>query len=685
MFAMIEVNDIDISYAEKILLKEGQSFDEERRIFIKDFTTLDLQAVPGSGKTTALLAKLLILEKYMPLNGGAGLLVVSHTNAAVDEIYSRIGKFAPKLFRYPNFIGTIQSFVDTFLATPFYVNKFKKKPYRIDNEIYNEKIEKYLSNLWYHKYGMSDETLRHISYIKNVNKSLFYNCRFQTDNNRLILTKALNDTELVIAKPNGRSRKENYIDYTTEEKSNIYEWIKKFKKEILIKEEVLHFDDAYFLANLFINSNPKIVSLLQKRFHFVFVDEMQDMDIHQHNLLESIFFERGNSSSNFQRIGDINQAIYNGNSIHISDIWSQRKNTLQIRGSHRINNRLAPIIERLGLTSYEIEGRNRNDDGTEIEIKPQILIFNDDTRGNVIPQFAVIISKLQSENKIPSPSNHKFMAVAWRKEHEADDKLGLADYWNNYSVSATRTKIDFKVLKDYLLFYDRKKDTLEVVRKQIFNALLKILRLENILDEDDGVYSKRKLLIYLQESHFDEYENLKLLIYQWSISCINEKIEDVYLSIKNYIPTFLAQFGKPIVSSQTFIEGESEINIEQIESIETSNVYENENIKIEIGTIHSAKGQTHTATLYLETFYERGYGNYESERLRNQFMGESLLDTLKKISGGKDIVKQTAKMAYVGFSRPTHLLCFAIHKNRFESILGNIDRDIWDVTELPSP
>lgn len=660
MFAMIDVNDIDIAYAEKILLKEGQSFDEERRIFIKDFTTLDLQAVPGSGKTTALLAKLLILEKYMPFNGGAGLLVVSHTNAAVDEIYSRIGNYAPKLFRYPNFIGTIQSFVDNFLAIPFYVNQFKSKPYRIDNEIYDEQVEKfYINTNNYSLKGYLNNQLDGLGFLKSV--------RLCKDGR---LKSYING---------------NPDNFKLKNKESIsYKGLQKFKIQLL-KNGYLHFDDAYSLAEFQIEKIPNYVKLLQARFNFVFVDEMQDMDIHQHDLLESIFFENGSSSSNFQRIGDINQAIYNGNSIHISDIWSQRTNTLQIRGSHRINNRLAPIIERLGLTSYEIEGRNRNDDGTEIDIKPQILIFNDDTRGNVIPQFATIIAQLQTENKIPSPCNHKFMAVAWRKEHEDVDKLGLADYWNNYSVSTTKTKIDFKVLKDYLLFYDRKKDTLESVRKQILNAFLKILRLENILDEDNRVYSKRKLLNYLQESHFDEYENLKLLIYQWSISCINEKIEDVYLSIKNYIPTFLALFANPIVSSRAFIEGESDITMEQIESIEASNVYEHDNIKIEIGTIHSAKGQTHTATLYLETFYERGYGNYESERLRNQFLGESLPDTLQKIGGGKDKVKQSAKMAYVGFSRPTHLLCFAIHKSRFDSILGNIDRDIWDITELPIP
>lgn len=118
MLAKINITDEDIVYPERVLLFKGQEFDDERKIFIKNLETIDLQAVPGSGKTTALLAKLLILEKHLPFDNGSGILVISHTNAAIDEIKSRIAKYCPKLFSYPNFVGTIQSFVDEFLAIP---------------------------------------------------------------------------------------------------------------------------------------------------------------------------------------------------------------------------------------------------------------------------------------------------------------------------------------------------------------------------------------------------------------------------------------------------------------------------------------------------------------------------------------------------------------------------------------
>ena len=111
---MITITDNDIKYAERILLPDGLTFDQQRKDFIKNLERIDLQAVPGSGKTTVLLAKLLIIENQLPFSDGSGILVISHTNTAVDEIKDRIGSYCPKLFSYPNFVATIQSFVDYF-------------------------------------------------------------------------------------------------------------------------------------------------------------------------------------------------------------------------------------------------------------------------------------------------------------------------------------------------------------------------------------------------------------------------------------------------------------------------------------------------------------------------------------------------------------------------------------------
>jgi hypothetical protein len=78
-------------------------------------------------------------------------------------------------------------------------------------------------------------------------------------------------------------------------------------------------------------------------------------------------------------------------------------------------------------------------------------------------------------------------------------------------------------------------------------------------------------------------------------------------------------------------------------------------VSIQAGSIHSVKGQTHTATLVLDTFF-------------NKHNLEKLLPWLtKKKHGWKnaDGVQQKSrlKLHYVAMTRPTHLLCLALKQN----------------------
>ena len=109
---MFVITDDDILSAEKLLLQPGEHFDTERSDVIKCLDQKDVVACPGSGKTTALLAKLLIISRQIPLPGNRGICVLTHTNVAIDSITAKIGPSADRLFQYPNHFGTIQSFVD---------------------------------------------------------------------------------------------------------------------------------------------------------------------------------------------------------------------------------------------------------------------------------------------------------------------------------------------------------------------------------------------------------------------------------------------------------------------------------------------------------------------------------------------------------------------------------------------
>lgn len=677
----IQITNKDIQYAEKALFGRRRFFDRERKDFIKNLDTVDLQAVPGSGKTTVLLAKLLILEKYMPFKDGSGVLVISHTNRAVDEIKEKIGKYCPKLFSYPNFVGTIQSFVDQFLAIPCGHILLKTRLSWIDSDQFRTRLwNKFQGIYWDNIYEKPGTWFwnRHISEAKKQAKG---DTQLEKDICNKMIEKEVKDIfyDFNDGKIKRFSDKENILVDSNNKK---FIALKTIIDEC-ISGGLISYEYAYNLAEYYLIKFPLIKKIIQKRFRYVFVDEMQDMDKHQHDLLENLFYHKGILRYVYQRIGDKNQAIYSGE-VKLENIWKKRDKSLALKGSHRLPPNIAKVVKCFGLTFSDIEGLKMDEDGNDIDIKPHIIVYDDHTINQVIPEFAKIIKRLRDEGKIPVELKYPVKAVGWRKEHEESIKLGIKDYYPSFEENEHKPKIDYPNLKSYLLFYEKKNEkTLRYIRNNILNALLKILRLEQIYDEQRKNYTMERLFKYFKEKEINfVYEGFKLKIYLWSKQVYQGKVEDVYNEIKAFITDFLKYFdiNKEINESKNFIE--NIIVKPQGEgrdfNKECSNICNYEDIKIEIQTVHSVKGETHTATLYLETyFYQDGKGqnakSYESQRLIEQLKGN-------RLNGNEGYrVKQSARMVYVGFSRPTHFLCFAVHKNRFSK--ENFS-SIWEVQDI---
>ena len=87
--ANIEITDEDILWVEEMMGGKVH-FDSARVNVLKNMDSVDIQAFPGSGKTTILVAKLAILAKKWPYSN-AGICVLSHTNVAREEIEERLG------------------------------------------------------------------------------------------------------------------------------------------------------------------------------------------------------------------------------------------------------------------------------------------------------------------------------------------------------------------------------------------------------------------------------------------------------------------------------------------------------------------------------------------------------------------------------------------------------------------
>ncbi len=670
----IEITPGDIGFSEEILLPNALTFNKERVRFIRNLATIDLQAVPGSGKTTALLAKLLILEKHLPFENGSGILVISHTNAAIDEIRNRIGKYCPKLLKYPNYLGTIQSFVDVFLAIPFGHNYLNSRISWIDSEKYQEALWNEFSKIyWDDQFDKPGRLFwsRLIQKAKNIASQIGKN---ETEVCNELIEQEVKDLYFSFCEQKIKFFRDDST-LLADDTNSKYQGIKGAIENV-IRSGIISYEYAYKMALCYCKLYPEVKNLLQKRFRFVFVDEMQDMDLDQYNLLEDIFFDDGKSLSIFQRIGDKNQAIYNG-IVKLDEIWHDRQKVLPLSGSYRLTKPMAAVVNCFVVdnsTKSKIVGFRDGD------IKPHILVYENDTIDKVITKYVDVIKHHQHTGKLPLDPSHSFKVIAWntdwnnKEDSENFEKIRLVEYYRKYNRENHRPKPDYDSLIGYLRYYDKEKRTLEPIRKNILNAFLKILRLEGIKDETDRQYTKRRLLNYLRDSQPQSvYDEFRHRIYEWSIGIIRGNENEHLSDIRAYVPEFLGIFNRAVDKSKNFLEA-NDLTLYSGEEVdlEDANTVIINGIGLEITTVHSVKGQTHCAVLYLETFYQ---GSYESERLCDQIKGDNFSDERK-------FHKQSAIMAYVGFSRGTHLLCVAIHRKRFESYLKDIDKKKWEIVKV---
>jgi len=455
-------------------------------------------------------------------------------------------------------------------------------------------------------------------------------------------------------------------------KNKKYQGISTIINEVL-SAGIISYEYAYNLANDYCKRVPTIITLLRKRFSFVFVDEMQDMEQHQYDLLEKLFY---GDEVVYQRIGDKNQAIYSGH-VSLEEIWVDRENVLTLKGSYRLSPKIAGVVDKFALDStLTIEGRMTS------EIQPCLIVFDNDSIDRVLPAFTkIVVDKVPKEEL--DTLKYPIKCIGWVGKEQQAGRITLRDYFSGYENKPVYSKVRHPNLLCYLKSWHMgKKQThvLNAIRKSILDAIISVLRIEKVTRDNGKEYTVRTLYGFLRDNHPEHYESFKLLIYKWSLEIFKGHYDEVADGIRSYIPSLLKICGAKLKNSKDFLnsidtpEGYGTITSPEKPEI---TVYQcaDTKLQVQVGTVHSAKGETHVATLYAETFYQ---GKYESENLDICYCGSKHRFSSQK---NKDKRKKEAiKIAYVGMSRPNHLLCVAIHKDRYELLKDKLIG--WDVISI---
>lgn len=624
MKSELTISDRDIEELEFVL---NRSFDEQRRLVLRSMNSQDVVACPGSGKTTALVAKLGVLSAKLPRDHG--VCVLSHTNVAREEIKSSLGKLTGRLFRYPNFIGTIQSFVDRFVVVPALVSMFgaQKRPV-VDDEFFGYRIianKKTLSRgtLWgFLRQGgnRSDEEVD--KFLTNLRFS------FESLDELRVLDRSGNEVGLRSGKGWLRQDTDSYKD------------LLKLKKEVT-SQGFIGFSDAYAIANKFLQDHPYWARAISSRFMYCFVDEMQDTDHRQWNILNLLLA----NVKVFQCFGDPNQAIYNANMSNEQVTWEAR-DPLFLDNSHRFDNQIAHLCRNVCNEPQELMGG-----ATRSECKHTIFLYED--KKTVLPSYAELI--LAQELNFTSKD---FVAKAVGYVGRQSPNLTITSYHPSFRKRQTSSAD----LPNFAAYCHAAKMSIEatnqtrIAHNLMMQGLLKLSMIQ--LPAEYQVWKTQRTF---EENLVDKgiSEDLNRLLATWLRKLSDgEELGDIGGTILRVLEPL---FGKrPNKVTRKFLDGikVSESDAITSEDVNFSNTFTypigDGELQIGVDTIHGVKGQTHTATLLLETFYDKKY------HLREIL--EYLRGDLPRIEP-KGVKRRFLSLAYVAMTRPTHLLCLAMRRD----------------------
>lgn len=590
-----QITDNDLRMAYRVLFNEEGEFEEEKKQIIKSFESCQIEASPGSGKTTTLVAKLIILaEKLKRKKYSRGICILTHTNIGIDIIKEKLGSKGDILFKYPNFVGTLQSFIDTYLAIPYFKMKYKKNVELIDNDFVNS---------YYYSSSRKDYCLNH------------YLTRSRVDTEKIIFDFK-NKCFLV---PNLKTN--NSINYK--------------KLYARIEKGFLKYAEAIQLASLYLEEYPQIKDFFNERFFLVQVDEMQDTSNETFEILETLFDKE---KTIVQYIGDKNQNILNGN----EKWYTASKKTFIENKSNRFGKNIALFLNQIAKDkSIGIVGNPQIKD-----YKPILIFYSLDE-----------YKEIENENKI----FNKFIEIIKEKE--------LYNLQGKFKVIGRIGKEHSK--EKTIVSYFSKFSQQNLKNK---NSLIsQIKKNKEHISENKKIISffKRKINYYFKIMNIDKYkdelENNKILfhkiIYDYLISKDKEQI------LKNLFD-FLEKIVSKKLNKKEFDDVFSSFIEEDINETMKVDTYIKDNIKLEIGTVHSVKGETHIATLYLDTFYRKyDISNY------------LILENLLSLKNNLEKNKERQNIIFVGASRPRYLLCFAC-QNILSSLSDQNKEKLEEIFEI---
>lgn len=615
--------------------------DHERTAVLLENGSRDVNAAPGSGKTTVLTAKLwLLARKWMSKH--QGICVLSHTNVAREEIERRLGATpeGAQLLGHPHYIGTIHGFVNEFLALPL-LRSAGRVVACIDDDVFARRAralaeKQYSLRLWARNDG---------SVIPMV-EGLMYR-----------------GAGLALASPTRALPKAD---------SKTYPLLADIKAK-LTKQGIFRFADMFAFASKLLTDYPETRQRLSMRFPVVFIDEMQDTAWYQEELLAAMF----DDSVVVQRFGDANQRILGeGDDEEGAKLTFPRPDALPICTSKRFGPTIAKVASTVCPGGLTIKGQ-----GVDLH-RPMVLLYDTARVGDVIEAFGRQVLERFNDDQLAKGS---VRALCARKSTEAKQQLGraLPDYWPGYGAGPPRASGETASIWP-LIGTARTRSHGSGIQpaaedaKRAVQLMLRAAGSPAVAESGDGPFWMQRL----RESGRD-LAPLRQVMREIALSSGWSANEESREEAAAYLHRSLAEWIPADMDFATFralrvFEPPEGVSHERPNPFSCDIALGGRRLSVGIGTVASMKGQTHLATLVLEAL------GHPSKRF-------DLAEAFPVLAGQsppkwKETVQSQMRQLYVAMSRPTSFLCLAANVTRVHSDCVNALRGLgWEVEHLAAP
>ena len=620
----------------QILAPDLDFSDVERQAVLLEAGSRDINAAPGSGKTSILAAKLLLLARKWPFDK-RGICVLSHTNVAREEIQRRLGATADgaRLLNYPHFIGTIHGFVDRFLALPA-LRSAGVAVDVIDDEIFAKKaIARAMKKpaLW--GWAQKDQG------VKPMVGGLVYK-----------------GPDLVLDSEEGKLPKAA---------SKSYPLLKEIKDQ-LTHEGIFRYADMFAFAEMLLVHSPTIRSQLSLRFPLVYLDEMQDTSSEQETLLARLF----DASVVVQRFGDLNQRILIGKG-DLAQLSFPKEDALSISTSKRFGPAIAAAVSSVRVGDHAIVG-------TAVDIHPPaLMMYTTERVGEVLNHFGHLVLDRFTDDQM---RRGRIKALCARKQSDANQVPGrtLLDYWPSYieqpKGSGGRSENLWSLLNQSAV-QQISGHSMLARAADAKRAILLVLRAAEspyIEGLRDGSRLFKRLTDAGQDVKAISQLCRELAVAQSMGASEAGRAKAVELFTHYLRPLLPAKMSDAKFQALPVFQ-EPEQRPDQEASQRVCQVKRDDRvIEIEIGTVASMKGETHLATLVLESLGNPSRRFDLAEALpvlaglkaRDPKMPESILSQFRNL--------------FVGMSRPTSFLCLAVNRARVsDECVRELEKQGWVV------